>query len=420
MKMLEIILNKDIRELKNNQKLMRPMILLILFPLIANIIVTHPIAPILPKEYVLISAMLLTAACLGSELTYYLMINEIKYETFDMILLSNTHKFKILIYKLLIPCMISILLSFLGLLIYYTVPLLFPTYHLALGTFNIGYIPLIITASIVSCMIEFGSMMVIGKSDKNIHTQILFLSLTISIIGYVLSVYVGLFYIFYSLTIIMIILIMNYKLIDYYKSAIKYSKKYKKSLFPNRRISQLKALIIKNLILSKFKWYILIPFFGISIIPLLAQLIPLSNQNLAPLLYYISFYFICIFGSINVLYPSIATERIAKISDILKVAKISKQNKILLNIVFPIAFLLLGFLISTVISLFYSINGNAIIIISIAALFICILSSLFSVLITLWLSKHVNTYKDIRVVHFVIMILSLMAHVALSFIIIML
>lgn len=414
MKLLYSFILKDAKEFRRSRKMLLFALICTLYPTIINIIATRPLIPI---QYLIIPASILTA-CFGGELVYFFTINEIKQRIFDVFLISKIGRLQLLLCKIAFPFLYSFLLALLSIVINNIVAMLLPHYGFVSGLLSFETIALFISGATISSLIQFGAIMIIGELNDHLHTFTLFMSflLLISIYAANLILAVSAFFVIIT-AIIVVLILLNYSLINLYRQKTLFREhNNQKSIFPDRNISDISALLRKEIILSGSNFSTIIRLIISSAFPILINLFTINNIELLQALSRITLYFVCNFGILNILFPVITTEQIGKHTDVFRVAGISKFKLYLSKCILPFFTMSAGLISSFLLIWIYTNKTDSIFPFNYAAVITSFFSTLCSILISFWLSRFIYSYKDVHIVRFFISLVSFIFHIIISFI----
>lgn len=415
MRLLYDFIIKDFNEFKRSKKILLIMSVFVIYPMTLNIIANKPLIPI---EFIIMPSVVITAG-LSGELLYFLMINEIQYNIFDVFLVSKMNRFKLILCRLSLPVVCSFLLALMSMCVNNSVASHFVNQTYVEVQINFETLLTLIAIATISGLIEFGIIMIFNKklvAEK--HTFTTAISVAVLIAMYVVFITFGIFTFVITSTILILSLItLDYCLINIYKrpNKIKYIN-FNKSIFPDKKLSTISGLLRKDIVISNFNVFMVLKLLIVATFPILINSININNIHLLKSIYRTSLYFVCHFGVANILFPILSEEKINRYTDIFQVAKINKFKLYFSRAILPIGTTFLGLLFVLLITGVYSAMTNTILLFDIGTVIISIISSILCILISFWLSRYVNSYKDIHVVGIFIMIMTFFIHLIICFV----
>lgn len=414
--MMNLIYNfirKDIKEFRHGKKILLLAFLCALYPLIINIIAT---SPLLPMQFLIIAASILTA-CFGGELLYFLTINEIKYRIFDIFLLSKIGIPQLIFCKNALPFLCSFLLALTSLWVNNAAVILFPEQNFTVGLIDFETIALLISTAIISTLIQFGAVLIIEKFNDYTHTVTLAISFSVMIFLYSVNLLNGavIFFII-DAGIVLSLIFLDCKALSLYRHTSSSRKCRSLALtFPEKNMSAICALLRKELIVSELNFLNLIRLIISAAFPIIVSSFGINNLRLRQILFRITLYFVCSFGVFNILFPVIKTEQISRSADIFKVAKTNRLKIYFSKSVAPMFTTVIGLIILFTIMLIYCRQTGKAFTFDYTAILAAMLSTISSIAVTLWLGQYINSYKDARIIRFFITVITFVIHASISF-----
>jgi len=407
------LITKELIELRASKRIFIMGILGIFYPGILNYVAKSPVLPI---EHCLVIFSII-GACVGAELIYAVMIEEIKYKTFDILLMSKVNSIIIIFGKIFIPIVWSLIVSICSLIVN-DIFASFTLRNMFSQAFTFNNVLLLLFASLNCCLMEF--MVSINKKfNTTIHTSILILNISIMSFLYFLMIRFGIWvFIFFSILLsitLMLLIIKKIKLFNRNNKIKKYN--IKSLLFGNNDISQNKALLCKELLNFRFSKFIFIKIIVFALLPIFINLTLQNSFNIKKLFVFLSLFFICTIGSVSLLFPSLQNEKLNKSMIIFKLAKISKIKIYFFKCIVPLIISLIGLAFSIILNnLIYWQKSNLYVLLDIKALLLSLLTTLVSCIFCIIISYFINSYRENKLYIFIIFTFSAIFHFVVSYI----
>lgn len=321
------MLKKELIEVEYNKKFLLLGGIGLIFPLLANLVSSNPLLP-LDHVFLILS---IVAASSGGELVYSTMISELQNGAFDILLVCPVDKYKIVLYKLIIPIIFTSIITILGLGFNDVVASFVLNKFLYSNAFCTKNILATLCSSATCCIVEYIGLIVYDKKTIKLHTiliaaEVCLLSV-LFILGNCISAWLPI-----AICCLTFLFLLQFasSLISNLSPMRTLSKIFQRfDLIPDVGSSYV-AIIFEELYAIPSCTYFLIRW-----LTLLILLVHSINFQM-PIFYLISF--LCSsFGSTEILFPSFVIEKEMNTIDVIRTAL---PNKISLNLkrcIFPIA-----------------------------------------------------------------------------------
>lgn len=398
-----ILIIKELKLMFDRKKIFIYILLGLLFPTIMEFIFTVS-KPIIPLQQAM-QIMLLFVAMLCSEFLYISLIDELKYNNLDIMLISPIQKSRTFFLKSLFPFLMTLCIIVLSPLIHDFFANIFITSSISI--FNYQNILFLIIAAIFSLFGEWLCLLI--NDNYNVQNHTIIMSITYGIV-------IGLFFIqdyIYSFLFYFMLLttIGTYYAIVLYQLKLKDKNEinhlYIKSCFKNKKMTFLKAEFLRMLCELRNTKYLYMKLSAIFMIPSVYIVFCTFFQS-AKLNYIVLWMLLFVNISMytnKIIFPSYMSDVFNQTSTIRYVAGIK------IHIYFTIATILLGIMFIVPIIILIQLTCLLLDIVILNKLyFLAVISTMIHSMIAIMFSKQIKDIKDYKIVSLLFSIFDFFIH----------
>ncbi len=362
-------LNKEWCEIKQNRRLLLMLSISLLLPFFINLIAYNPLFPMA----ILVPLYVVFSVCIVSEFIKASLIEEITMSTLDNILIAPFKKDFFIVYKTIIPILISFVVTLLGMIINDVASMIVSEFSDFIKMTSFTNILIALIACTTCAWGSFYILMRTRKTSANFFTMIL--GTIMGVIGF-LAIISNLYH---SAIIVVFALIILPILFVACKVMLTSPQPLKKSitrqwicLFRGQNLNFVTAIIVKDLVSIRLLHILEILLYSILI---------LVTSDM--LIFYTLLFLITTYGTRKLLYKNVVEEKLNKTFEILS---IQKSNMFIFSVhsIIPILFSLVASLIAIIGSIHHIEN-----------IIIVVLVILISPIFTFFITKTVNRPKEI-------------------------
>lgn len=329
-------LKKEFLEIRQYKKVIFFVLFSSVYPILLNIIASNPLMPL--EKALHLSIIII--ATLSGEITYILMVDEIKTGTLDILLLSKYKKTEIVYTKIILPSLIAVTASILGLLLN-NISSLYSDKVLYIQGIRLIDFFLIISTSVFCSLVTIIALMYKRNANSKIVTLIILLDFVLFSALYILSFIVRVHWVVIItvlITLLVYILAVNsFKLTQ----EVPFKNKRKRIHFVDRDNTLLKCLIKREIIKLQDQNVLFIKYLFMVISFIIVNSRPIESSLMKQLIPLVEIYTLSTIFTLDIYFVTAKYEKYAKVDELLQVAGVSKR----INYLLPLALaFVLGFI----------------------------------------------------------------------------
>lgn len=362
-------LHKEWYEIKQNRRLLLMLFISLLLPFLINLLTYNPLLPIaiVAPFYIVLSV------CVVSEFIKASLIEEIAMSTLDNILIAPFKKDFFIVYKTIIPIVISFIVTVLGMIMNDVASMIVPEFSDFIIMTSFTNILIALIACVTCAWMSFYLLMRTRNTSANFFTMILgTIMVTIGFLAIISNLYHTAIIVVFAFIILPILFIACRVMLTSPQPLKKTIARQWICLFRGQNLNFITAIIVKDLVSIRL----------LHILEMLLYIILILATS-DTLIFYILLFLIATYGARKLLYQNVVEEKLNKTYEILSIQK-SEWFIFGVHSMIPILFSLVASLIAIIESAHPMEN-------IIIVVFIILISPVY----TFFITKTVNRPKEI-------------------------